>query len=76
MDATDVIAGYAAVVATAALGWEVWKQRQARRLRVEVVVGGVLLFDPVDLAVEGAVRIQVRNHGDLAVRVATVGLYS
>ena len=25
MEATDWIAGYAAVVATAAFGWEVWK---------------------------------------------------
>ena len=36
MDATDVIAGFAAVVASAALAWEVWKRRQSRRLRLKV----------------------------------------
>jgi hypothetical protein len=76
LNATDVIAGYAAVVATAALGWEVWKQRQARRLRVDVVVDGVLLYGPPITGIEWGVSIEVRNHGDHAVRVTMVGLLS
>ena len=29
VSATDVIAGYAAIVATAALGWEIWKEKRS-----------------------------------------------
>jgi hypothetical protein len=31
MDATDLIAGYAALVATAAVAWPIWQARKTRR---------------------------------------------
>src|SRR5215217_187515 len=43
MEATDWIAGYAAVVATATFGWEVWKAIRARRPPVEVKLSNALL---------------------------------
>lgn len=36
MNPDDLIAGYAAVVATIALGWQVWRELQARSLRLTV----------------------------------------
>jgi hypothetical protein len=36
MNPGDLIAGYAAVMATIALGWQVWRERQAHRLRLTV----------------------------------------
>jgi hypothetical protein len=72
MDATDVIAGYAAVVATAALGWEIRKARQASRPQVEVDVTNAMLGYPSGGA-QWSAHIQASNHGDLPVRVAAAG---
>ena len=72
MNATDYIAIYAAVVATGGLGWEIRKARQARRPQVEVVVSfavlGYLRGEPTNSA-----HIEVRNRGDIPVRVTSVG---
>jgi hypothetical protein len=66
MDATDVIAGYAAVVASTALAWEVWRQRQSRRLRLKVQF----------IAWQGkdgwVLRITVINLSDFGVRIRNV----
>jgi hypothetical protein len=40
----DIIAGYAAVVGTAAAAWPIWQARQARRPQVEVVLFNTLLW--------------------------------
>jgi hypothetical protein len=69
---TDIIAGYAAVVATAALGWEIRKEIRSRRLKVEVKVTGEfwsLEDEPALVA-----RVEVRNHSDRPIRVASVGI--
>jgi hypothetical protein len=72
VDATDIIAGYAAVVATVALGWEIWSARQARRPQVEVrLYNALLTFIGADPP--WAAQIEVRNRGDLPVRVTSVG---
>ncbi len=79
MEATDVIAGYAAVVATLALGWEIRKARQARRPQVKVVVSRVIwLASPkrTPHKVGLTVRLEVRNHGDGPIQVDRVWLES
>lgn len=72
VNATDYIAIYAAVVATGGLGWEIRKARQARRPQIEVVVSfavlGYLRGEPTNSA-----HIEVRNRGDIPVRVTSVG---
>jgi hypothetical protein len=72
MDAGDVIAGYAAVVATGALGWQIVKERQARRPQVEVQIRYALLTYPGGGLAEAA-NLEARNHGDLPVRVNSAG---
>jgi hypothetical protein len=71
MEATDWIAGYAAVVATAAFGWEVWKTIRARRPPVEVKLSNALLTflpDP-----PWAAMVNVLNHGSQPIRVNSAG---
>jgi hypothetical protein len=68
---TDVIAGYAAIVATAALGWEVSKEIRSRRLKIEVEVTSE--FFSVDDKPSWWARIEVRNHSDRPIRVESVG---
>jgi hypothetical protein len=75
MNATDWIAGYAAAMGTAALSWEMWRVRQARRLRVTVRLGTLLVHQGKKL-VRWATRVEARNHGDHRIRVTGVGLYS
>jgi hypothetical protein len=41
MTVTDLIAGYAAIVSTATLGWEVWKARREQRPRFRVELKAV-----------------------------------
>lgn len=72
MDAGDWIAGYAAVVATGALGWQVWDKYQARRPQVEVKISYSILAYPTGGAGEAA-HIEARNRGDLPVRVTSAG---
>jgi hypothetical protein len=72
VDATDWIAGYAAVVSTAALGWQILKERRARRPQVEVKVGNAILSYPGRGVVESA-HIEARNRGDLPIRVTSAG---
>jgi hypothetical protein len=72
MNLTNIIAGYAALVSTGGVVWEVLRFRQERRLRVEVIL------DPILLAGEESIgwgaRIQVRNRSDHPVRVTMVSL--
>jgi hypothetical protein len=71
----DWVAAYAAVVGTAALGWEVWKAVQARRLKVEVDLANAMLAYPAREPAWSA-QIQVRNHGDHQINVTSAGLYT
>jgi hypothetical protein len=72
MDATDWIAGYAAVVSTVAVGWQILKERRAQRPQIEVKVMNAMLTYP---AREPAwsIQIEARNRGDLPVRVSSAG---
>jgi hypothetical protein len=72
VDATDLIAGYAAVVSTVAVGWQIQKERRARRPQVEVKVSYALLGYP-DRDPAEAAEITARNRGDLPVRVNSAG---
>ena len=72
MDAGDVTAIYAAIVATSALGWQIYVWRHARAQRVHVDVSyGFLAFGhgPVE-----AVMIKVINRSDRAVIVEDAGV--
>lgn len=75
MDAAGwIVAGYAAIVSTASLAWQVWSWHLARSNRVTVVVKAALLtFDNGELA--DAVSVEVINRSDHAVRVTGVGLF-
>jgi hypothetical protein len=70
--AIDPVAIYAAVVSTIALGWQIQKERRARRPQVEVQVSYALLGYPNRDPAE-AVEITARNRGDLPVRVNSAG---
>jgi hypothetical protein len=68
-----IVAGYAAVVSTASLAWQVWSWHLARRNRVEVKVEAALLgLDDGEMV--DAVSVEVVNRSDHAVRVTGVGL--
>jgi hypothetical protein len=73
MNPTDIIAGYAALVSTGGVVWEVLRFRQERRLRVEVILDPVLLAG--DESISWGARIQVRNRSDYPVRVTMVSLH-
>lgn len=70
--AIDPVAIYAAVVSTIALGWQIQKERRARRPQVEVKVSYALLGYPSRGPAEVA-HIEARNRGNLPVRVNSAG---
>jgi hypothetical protein len=69
LTARDYVAAYAAVVATAAFGWQVWSSYRARRPQVTLWLeawrtkrsGGKITVDDAE--------VRIRNRGDNAVRV-------
>ncbi len=69
----DAIAGYAAVVATAALGWQVWNATRPHRPDINVGLDVVLLRDP-DLGGRLVCRLVVRNRGSHRIRVEQVAI--
>jgi hypothetical protein len=68
----DPVAIYAAVVSTVALGWQILKERRARRPQVEVKVSYALLGYPSREPAEAA-EIEARNRGDHPIRVTSAG---
>lgn len=68
-----IVAGYAAIVSTASLAWQVWSWRLARQNRVRVKVSAALIGLTNGEMVD-AVSVEVVNRSDHAVRVAGVGL--
>jgi proteasome lid subunit RPN8/RPN11 len=73
MDAAGwIVAGYAAIVSTAGLAWQVYAWRMARKNRVEVSVSAAVVA-PAEGTFQ-AVSISVVNRSDHAVRVTGVGL--
>jgi hypothetical protein len=69
-----IVAGYAAIVSTASLAWQVYSWRLARKSRVEVNVSAALLGMTDGSSVD-AISVGVVNHSDHPVRVTGVGLY-
>jgi hypothetical protein len=69
----DPIAIYAAVVSTVALGWQIQKERRARRPQVEVRAYMGLLSFPTGM--RPALQIEARNRSDHPTRVASAGFH-
>ena len=65
MGTTDWIAVYAALVATAGLGWQAWERRQRRRPQVQPQLRAFTVDGRPGLVLD------VRNRGDHSVRVRT-----
>lgn len=72
MGVGDIIAGYAAVVATVAVAWPIWQARQARRPQVEVELHNTLGWRGDQE--RRALFLEARNRGDHPVRVITAGI--
>ena len=70
--AIDPVAIYAALVSTVALGWQILKERRARRPQVEVQIRYSLIGYPGPGAAEAA-HIEARNRADMPVRVTGAG---
>jgi hypothetical protein len=77
LEARDFVAGYAALVATIALGWQVWNNHRARRPQVS------LLLDKWRFSQEGRnlktldeVEVRIRNREDYPVRVEKLNFAS
>ncbi len=68
---TAIVAGYAAVVATAALGWQIYTWRRARQPRIDVQVRGAVAGFPT--GPQTGYSIEVVNRGEQSVRVSSVG---
>lgn len=68
-----VVAGYAAVVSTASLAWQVVSWHLARRNRVTVTIAFALVGLPQGTL--EAIAVNVVNRSDHTVRVAGAGLY-
>jgi hypothetical protein len=71
--AIDPVAIYAAIVSTIALGWQIQKERRARRPQVEVKLSYSLLTYPDRPGAVGVARLEARNRGDMPIRVASAG---
>ena len=73
MEAGNFVAGYAALVATIALAWNIYSARAATKRKVEVQVQ--FAFIP-DLAgnVQEVVTVTVTNHGQAPVSATSAGL--
>lgn len=67
MTASDVAAWYAAIMATAALGWQAWTWRQGRKVLVSVTVSGAF----TGLA-SAHVVVKVVNRSAFSVVIETV----
>lgn len=72
MDATPIIAGYAAIVATGGLAWQIYAWQHRRRAHVDVQVRYGIAA-PVAEAVH-MISIEARNRGEHVIRVNSVGL--
>lgn len=68
-----IVAGYAAIVSTASLVWQVTSWKLARKNRVEVSVAAALI-GLTDGGMTDALAINLVNHSDHAVRVTGVGI--
>ena len=74
MDAGDITAIYAAVVATAALGWQVFQWRHRRKSHVSVDVK-LAIFPMTAGGVRDGVTIDVTNRSERPIRVTSAGLF-
>jgi hypothetical protein len=74
VEATTVIAAYAGVVSTAALGWQIYSWQHKRRSHVDVEARFALAVLSSRESPAKVIAIGVANHSDHAVRVTGAGL--
>jgi len=67
-----IVAAYAALVATASLGWQIYTWWHRRKSHVEVSASIAILG--FSTGAKQAIGIDVTNHGDHAIRVTGAGL--
>jgi hypothetical protein len=65
----DYVAGYAAVVATAALGWQIWSSFRARRPQVTIFLDRWRSSQARGRRFLEGAEVRIRNREDYAVRV-------
>lgn len=66
---TTLIAGYAALVATISLGWQIWNSSQAKRPQVTVMLDTWRTGQTHGQRSLEEARIRIRNREDYAIRV-------
>jgi hypothetical protein len=72
MDATAIVAGYAAVVATGALAFNVWNALRTWQTRVEVKLRRMNILTPGEG--EPVILFELTNHSGHKVKITHVGL--
>jgi hypothetical protein len=75
VSAADWVAGYAAVVGTAALGWQIYSTVTSRRLDVRVTLSETMAMWR-DGGTERAISVTVLNNGPEPIEVHGAGLYT
>jgi hypothetical protein len=65
----DFVAGYAAVVATAALGWQVWSSYRAKRPQVTLLLGTWRSSQTGNRRTVDSVEVRIRNREEYTIRV-------
>jgi hypothetical protein len=71
MGATALVAIYAAVIATAGLGWQIYAWGRTRRTQMNVSINNAVFGLP--MGVLGGVTIEATNRSDHEVRVTSAG---
>jgi hypothetical protein len=69
LNARDYLAGYAAVVATAALGWQIWSNYRAKRPQVTLLLDAWRSKQASGRKSLDDVEVRIRNREEYAVRV-------
>ena len=69
LEPRDFVADYAAVVATATLGWQVWSSHRAKRPRVALLLDTWRSSQAANRRTLESAEVRIRNHEDYAVRV-------
>jgi hypothetical protein len=69
LEPRDVVAGYAAVVATIALGWQIWSSYRANRPKVTLVLVTWQIRQTAGGSSLDSANVRIRNREDYSVQV-------